>query len=115
VTLPACLPQASHDSAVALCARQGAAQQAVSAFGDADPYAAAVRAAPCVLAALPICAQGALPAGYQAISTPPPGYTAPLPPSTGPAPTPESKVGLYLGIGAALLVLGAGAYLVFRD
>jgi len=42
---------------------------------------------------------------------PPPGYSPVV--SLGPAPTPESKVGLYFGIGAAALVFGVAGALIF--
>jgi hypothetical protein len=45
----------------------------------------------------------------------PVGYQAPLPAATGPAPTPESRTGLVVGLVLAALVLGGGFYLVFKE
>ena len=46
--------------------------------------------------------------------TPPPGYAAPLPAGVQ-QPTPESKTGLYIGLGLAALVVAGGVYFLFVE
>lgn len=43
---------------------------------------------------------------------PPPGYTPTLPDGVSTA-TPESKTGLYVGLGLAALIVGGGIYFIF--
>lgn len=58
-------------------------------------------------------AQEALMSPFRTVYTPPEGYT---PPGTeNAAVKPESKGLLYIGLGVAALVLGAGAVLLFSE
>lgn len=117
---PACLDDAHHAAAVALCAQKRiVGHEAVAAFGRAlgasDPLAAAMALAPCEWAEIPKCPPNMTTSSSFVKASPGSSTTAslnrkavPLPQPAAPAPAPKSDAPLIIGgvlAGAVLLGL----------